>query len=189
MNLFVLLWTQRWCKLCLFIPVRMTLFCKIIQKKKKKKKKSQKRKEERKEGKKNETLCYVLVVPWKIPRELGAGTFFFLFSYDYHHYIPFFFSCVFLFCWLIQDKHCTAPSPLSSVLSTSSSRPPPPHLPSSLSLNLLPLPPLPPSLYLSILFLPSLHLCNTNVLYVVIKQCQTQKLFINNIKQKVSSNG
>ena len=33
------------------------------------------------------------------------------------------------------------------------------------------------------------HLCKTNVFYVVIKQCQTQKRFINNIKQKVSSNG
>lgn len=41
----------------------------------------------------------------------------------------------------------------------------------------------------SLFFLSFLPLCNPNVLYVVIKQCQTQKLFINNIKQKVSSNG
>lgn len=53
----------------------------------------------------------------------------------------------------------------------------------------------PPSFLASLIApFPLLHFfilfiwCITNVLYVVIKQCQTQKRFINNIKQKVSSN-
>lgn len=184
MNLFVLLWTQRWCKLCLFIPVRMTLFCKINNDKKKTTKKRKKRKKRK---------MKLSVMSWSFPEKYTGSSELELFfiSYDYHHYILFlffFFSCVFLFCWLIQDKHCTAPSlsPLYSVLSSSSSLPPSSSSPPFLCLPLL----LPsPSLPISLFFLSSLHLCNANVLYVVIKQCQTQKLFINNIKQKVSSNG
>ena len=116
--------------------------------------------------------------------------------------ISFFFLHLSFFCFADSFKingtlHCSSflfyPSTHSSVFA----------LPSSLSVRLLSLV-LPfhllhsfllhprcslPPLYLLILFLSSLSLCNPNVLYVVIKQCQTQKLFINNIKQKVSSNG
>lgn len=137
MNLFVLLWTQRWCKLCLFIPVRMTLFCKINNDKKKTTKKRKKRKKRK---------VKLSVMSWSFPEKYTGSSELELFfiSYDYHHYILFlffFFSCVFLFCWLIQDKHCTAPSlsPLYSVLSSSSSLPPPPHLPSSVCLFSSPL--------------------------------------------------
>lgn len=43
--------------------------------------------------------------------------------------------------------------------------------------------------YFCIRFLSSLLLCSPNVFYVVIKQCQTEKLFINTIKRIMSSNG
>lgn len=59
-NLFVLLWTQRWCKSCLFIPVRMT-FCK--KKNLKKWKEWKKKDKEKKRWKKGETLHCVSVVP------------------------------------------------------------------------------------------------------------------------------
>lgn len=116
----------------------------------------------------------------------------FLFILDYRHH--FFFHLPFLFCWLIRDKwdaalpSLTAPLfPLYSFLCIS--LPPcqsacflPPSLHSLPLSHHIPCP-------LSPYSFPLLSLCNPNVLYVVIKQCQTQKLFINNIKWRVSSNG
>lgn len=64
---------------------------------------------------------------------------------------------------------------------------PPPFLPSLCPLSLFSHPLL---LLDRLIISHSLLICAIQMfLYVVIKQCQTQKLFINNIKQKVSSNG
>lgn len=156
MNLFVLLWTQRWCKLCLFIPVRMTLFCKINNDKKKTTKKRKKRK-------KRKMKRYVLVVPWKVHRELGAGTFFyFVWLPSLYTFFCFFFSVV-SFCFADSFKINTAlppPSPPSILFypPLHPSLPPPPHLPSSVCLFSSPLLP-----FLSLFFSSPLFICATQM--------------------------
>lgn len=87
-NLFVLLWTQRWCKLCLFIPVRIF----FVKKNKGSTTKIRKKKEK----------FSVLSRYFNKKNKQGArGWDFFLFNTIIIIYV---FQFCLLFCWLIQDK-------------------------------------------------------------------------------------
>lgn len=139
MNLFVLLWTQRWCKLCLFIPVRMTLFCKINNDKKKTTKKRKKRKKRK---------MKLSVMSWSFPEKYTGSSelelfFYFVWLPSLYTFFCFFFSVV-SFCFADSFKINTAlppPSPPSILFypPLHPSLPPPPHLPSSVCLFSSPL--------------------------------------------------